>query len=291
VDAANEALRATSTDGPWHLQAASTLEDYVANPFGRYISGPTYAVYWSKAKLNGIIFWGRPDDEDMRRVTRALDAVLHFGRPHEVLIDAASLKSIDPRAFATMASYMVTHRSVHARLCERQALVRPEGLAGAVVAGFYEIIRPSYPVSVFDEPAAAVRWLSLPDGAGLLRELDRIRVEFQDNAAVVLARVRALLCDEQQDLGIMSLERFASAMAMSPRTLQRRLVDAGTSFRAEVTAARLSLAKHLLANTDYDLKRIAFRVGCSSAAQFSTLFQRLTHRSPTEWRAHPPAGD
>ena len=256
----------------------------MADPFGRYTAGATFAAYWTKTYLNGIVFWGRPDDDDMKLITRALDAVLITDREHEVLIDAAGLSSIDARAFASLASYMVTHRAAHSRLCRRQALVRPGGMAGAVVAGFYEVIRPSYPVAVFDELAIAVRWLELPSGGELMREFDRIRSELQDTSALVLARVRCLLRDEEQDLGKSSLDRVAAKLGLSPRTLQRRLVDAGTSFRAEVATARLRMAKDLLLNTAYDLKRIAFMVGCGSAAQFSAFFHRSARCSPTDWR-------
>jgi AraC-like DNA-binding protein len=277
-------LASTNRGGRWSLRAASSLEDYVANPFGRYIAGPTFAAYWTSTDLNGIVFWGRPDEDDTKLITRALDAVLIANRDHTVLIEASGLSSIDARAFATLASYMVTHRAAHSRLCHRQALVRPGGMAGAVVAGFYEIIRPSYPVAVFDELVVAVRWLELPDGGELVREFARIRTELQDTSSLVLARVRSLLRDEEQDLGKSSLDRIAGKLVLSPRTLQRRLVDAGTSFRAEVATARLHLAKNLLVNTDYDLKRIAFLVGCGSAAQFSAFFRRSTCCSPTDWR-------
>ena len=161
-------------------------------------------------------------------------------------------------------------------------------MAGAVVAGFYEVIRPAYPVAVFDDPAEAVKWLELPEGGALVRELDRIRDEVKDTAAVVLGRVRSLLGDEEQDLGRFSLDLVASKLMLTPRTLQRRLVDAGTSFRAEVNTARLRLAKSLLVSTDYDLKRISFMVGCRSAAQFSSFFRRSTNCTPKDWRAGSP---
>lgn len=269
---------------PRLLRAASSLEDYVANPFGRYISGQTFASYWTDAHVNGIVFWGRCDEDDIVRVMRALDAVLVADIPHEVLIDASGLSSIHPRAFAALATYMVTHRATHSRLCRRQALVRPGGMAGAIVAGFYQVVRPNYPVAVFDDSAAAIGWLELPNGEDLVREINRIRDELQDTSAVVLARVRSLLCDEAQDLGKSSLDRVASKLTLSPRTLQRRLVDAGTSFRAEVTTARLKMAKDLLSGSDYDLKRIAFLIGCGSAARFSAFFRRSTRCSPTDWR-------
>lgn len=276
---------APAREDGWLLRAASSLEDYVSNPFGRYFAGQTFAAYWTESYLNGLVFWGRTDEDDIKQVTRALDAVLIADRVHEVLIDASGLSSIDARAFVTMAAYMGTHRAAHARLCRRQALVRPGGMAGAVVAGFYQVVRPGYPVAVFDDPAQAVSWLELPHGAALVRELERIRDEVKDTSAVVLGRVRSLLGDEQQDLGRLSLDLVAARLTLTPRTLQRRLVEAGTSFRAEINTARLRLAKSLLANTDYDLKRISFMVGCSSAAQFSSFFRRSTNSSPKEWRA------
>jgi AraC-like DNA-binding protein len=267
---------------PFSLRQASSVEDYVADPIGRCVCGPTFVAYWADTHMNGVTFWGRPDEDHLKTVTRALDAVLLPGRPHHrVLIDASRLTSVDLRAFAVVAGYMVRHRATHARICTQQALVRPNGLPGAVVAGFYALINPGYPVQVFDEPATALGWLGLPPALGLTEEIDRIRTSLADDSALFLSEVRALL---DRELGRITLPAAASALAVSQRTLQRRLLEAGSSFRAELTAAQLRLAEDLLSHGRSDIKTVAARVGYTSAARFSTFFRRLTGHSPAAWR-------
>jgi AraC-like DNA-binding protein len=263
------------------LERATSVEDYVANPFGRYIAGPTYVAYWSSAHTNGITFWGRPDEEHLRSVTRALDAVLVPGRPHHrVLIDARDLAAVDVRAFAIMANYMVKNRATHARLCTRQALVRPNGLPGAVVAGFYALVNPGYPVQVFDDAQAALGWLDIPEDSSLLTEVGRIRTLAADDAASFLSEIRAYLDREQ---GRATLPQAASALAVSERTLQRRLRDGRSSFRDEVAAAQLRLAMDLLSHGTDNVNSVATQVGYASPSQFRAFFRRLTGQSPAEW--------
>ena len=81
-----------------------------------------------------------------------------------------------------------------------------------------------------------------------------------------------------------SLAGAAAELAVSTRTLQRRLLDAASSFRSELQAARIERAQHLLANTDDKVTSIALEVCCASVQQFSDLFRRATNTTPTEWR-------
>src|SRR5687768_2104693 len=70
------------------VEAASCLEHYLARPVGRYFVGPTYVVWWQSVRLNGISLWGRPEEDHIVRITRALEAELEPGvSPHASLID------------------------------------------------------------------------------------------------------------------------------------------------------------------------------------------------------------
>ncbi|HEV8463300.1 MAG TPA: AraC family transcriptional regulator [Gaiellaceae bacterium] len=71
----------------------------------------------------------------------------------------------------------------------------------------------------------------------------------------------------------LSLREAARTLAVSPRTLQRRLADEGTSWRAEIDAARKERAAQLLARgATTDLA--AVRVGYSG----SRALRRALHR-------------
>src|SRR5581483_10149852 len=76
--------------------------------------------------------------------------------------------------------------------------------------------------------------------------------------------------------GAATLQQAARALGRSERSLQRDLGESGSSFRAEQGHARLEAARTLLIESDRKLEAIASDVGCSSLAQFSRLFRRLT---------------
>jgi AraC-like DNA-binding protein len=90
-----------------------------------------------------------------------------------------------------------------------------------------------------------------------------------------LAELRASLPVRLRD-GTASLPILARALAMSTRTLQRRLAGAGTSWRAELEAARRELATALSAE-GLPSEAIATQLGYSDA--------RALRRAVQRWRA------
>ncbi|MCT9092761.1 AraC family transcriptional regulator [Streptomyces sp. ASQP_92] len=77
-----------------------------------------------------------------------------------------------------------------------------------------------------------------------------------------------------------SLEGVAQRLAMSPRTLQRRLGELGTNWREEIEAVRQQHTMDLLRTTDLPLQSIAARVGYSDVR----ALRRAVHR----WEGQPP---
>ena len=84
--------------------------------------------------------------------------------------------------------------------------------------------------------------------------------------------------------GAVSLEVAANALAVTERSLQRRLKSWGTSFQIEQNQAQVRAAKELLREADLSLAEIASRTGCSSLSHFSALFRRIAGETPTAWR-------
>ncbi len=76
----------------------------------------------------------------------------------------------------------------------------------------------------------------------------------------------------------------ARALGQAPRSLQRHLRDAGTSFQRELDAARVRVAQRLLETSRASLTEIALDVGCASPQHFSALFRRVTGQTPSAWR-------
>jgi AraC-like DNA-binding protein len=264
------------------VHGVGTLEAYLAHPVGQYLWGPTFVVWWSSANLNGIVFWGRPEEEHVRRVTAALDGELKPGvQSHASLIDVRRVSAVDLGAFTTLMQYVRSRRAPFAKIVRRQALLRPGGLAGAAVAGFYSVLAPSYPVKVFTDPVPALRWLRVEGENGILDELEQIYTTATGGSAFVAA-LRAHL---EGAPGTLTLKDTARAFGLSPRNLQRKLSEARTTFQYEQNAARLRIAKTLLLETNYEVKRIAIEVGCASLQNFSALFHKSTGESPSQWRS------
>ncbi|MFE3262335.1 helix-turn-helix domain-containing protein [Nocardia sp. NPDC059229] len=84
--------------------------------------------------------------------------------------------------------------------------------------------------------------------------------------------------------GDLSLETVAGRLATSPRTLQRRLRDLGTSWREEVETVRYETATNLIRNTTLPFRSIAARIGYTDPRAFRRSFQRWTGQQPKDFR-------
>jgi AraC-like DNA-binding protein len=76
-----------------------------------------------------------------------------------------------------------------------------------------------------------------------------------------------------------SLHRFAQRLAMSPRTLQRRLREEGLTHRCVMALVRRERAFTLL-SSDAKLDDVAGRLGFCSAGAFHRAFKRWTGVTP-----------
>lgn len=96
----------------------------------------------------------------------------------------------------------------------------------------------------------------------------------------------------QQLLGplglVASLDEVAGALAMSPRSLRRKLDLEGTSFRQLLEEERRQLAQQLLANSPMKLDELAFHLGYTDTASFTRAFRRWMNCSPGEYRKSVP---
>lgn len=111
----------------------------------------------------------------------------------------------------------------------------------------------------------------------LARHLARVE---QHNA---VAQVKAVLIDLLPH-GEPSQETVAGRLAMSTRTLQRRLGEQQTSFSALLDATRCELARIHMADPGYSVGEIAYLLGFSDTSGFTRAFRRWTGMSPTEFR-------
>jgi len=84
--------------------------------------------------------------------------------------------------------------------------------------------------------------------------------------------------------GEVSLDWTASNLAISARTLQRRLRDDGTSFNELRDGFRREMATRLLAQPDLAIYEIALLLGYSELSTFYRAFRRWTGTSPRQHR-------
>jgi AraC-like DNA-binding protein len=84
--------------------------------------------------------------------------------------------------------------------------------------------------------------------------------------------------------GHLRMAQVAHALHLSPRTLQRRLGDAGTSYQQLLDQVRHHLARRLLDATDLDVGEIAFLLGFEELNSFNRAFRQWEGATPARWR-------
>ena len=80
-------------------------------------------------------------------------------------------------------------------------------------------------------------------------------------------------------------ENVARGLALSQRTLQRRLAAVGTTYGDVLDRMRHELALHHLRDAQLQISEIAYLLGFAEAASFNRAFRRWTGRTPSEYRA------
>jgi len=80
------------------------------------------------------------------------------------------------------------------------------------------------------------------------------------------------------------IELVAEAAGLNPRTLQRRLAEAGATFAGLVARTRLERARQRLIASDERIVDVAFAVGYADAAHFTRAFKRWTGLAPLAYR-------
>ena len=76
----------------------------------------------------------------------------------------------------------------------------------------------------------------------------------------------------------------ARELALSERSLQRRLNSEGTSFREVLDEVRSDLALRLLGEGGADVREVAFTLGFSEPSAFHRAFKRWTGKTPVAYR-------
>lgn len=150
----------------------------------------------------------------------------------------------------------------------------------------------------FDEEQSAIafptRWLEVRPAMAdpllhqhLRQEANELRARRSSSmAGNLLPVLRTLLLTHACSVG-----SAANLLGMHPRTLNRRLKTAGTTYRGQLDAVRYDLARHLLMETSMPIVEIAAALGYADASAFIRAFRRWSGATPGIWRQGDTRGD
>lgn len=99
-----------------------------------------------------------------------------------------------------------------------------------------------------------------------------------------VGRLRACIRESMSE-GAPSITDVARVLATSPRSLQRRLQQEGTSFALQVESVRKELAEAYVADHRMPIGEVAFRLGYGDTPAFLKAFKRWTGTTPGRFRA------
>jgi AraC-like DNA-binding protein len=105
----------------------------------------------------------------------------------------------------------------------------------------------------------------------------------------IVAQVRACVIRNLANDRV-RLAGIADELGLSPRTLQRKLSDAGASFQQVLDAARFALAQDYLRQRGLSLADIAFLLGYQEQSAFTHAFREWSGMNPGAWRERALAG-
>jgi AraC-like DNA-binding protein len=84
--------------------------------------------------------------------------------------------------------------------------------------------------------------------------------------------------------GTPKISKFAEILDVSPRSLQRKLQQAGTSFSELIENTRFEMAAEMLAESDAPLIDVAMTLGYENQSNFGRSFRRIAGITPGKYR-------
>jgi AraC-like DNA-binding protein len=187
-------------------------------------------------------------------------------------------------AFMTGLIRKLSRREFHPNLVEfghsqLAGAARHQNLFGCKVMFERRTNRVHFSKKVLDFPV-------LSADQGLLEALqfyldDRLKVRSEEEDLV--AKTRHLI-SVSLSRGVPDLDRVASLLGMSKRTLQRKLGENNIIFSDLVESISKSIAMDYVQHTDYSLTDVALMLGYSELSSFSRAFKRWNGMSPQDAR-------
>lgn len=265
------------------LAVLTDADLYFAAPAGKLLQRRQFFCSSPGGDLYALFAWGKLDRADTEELLEVLAAVERQGSPPRRQL--VVLRHVTSVSSASMTEFIRYYDRV-ARYFQgvaREAVVRPTGIVGVLCEGFYRAVPSRYEGRVFLDVDAALAWLA-PQAPGLPRWL-AAALDHERHALARAASHGDALTELLRRRGAaLSVQEAARELGVSPRTLQRRLRDSGTSFEARRSEALVSLACQRLLETDDDVKCVAIDLGFASSSSFIAMFRRATGLTPQAWR-------
>lgn len=262
------------------LERVTTLESFLELNHPRFIVSDSWLISSVHEELGTIITWGRPTEESAQELVHALGEVLARPErhPHKLLVDFSRLEMVSPSVFRVLYQYFQRRQRLMGRLRLKKALIRPEGILGATVAGFWSLFEVPHEAKHFTVLAEGLEWLGEEGALVAHRELEAaIPQIFSDE---LIGALRQYLVRHPSS----NLPQIARALHVSTRTLQRHLKRQGTSLRRELNDIRVARATELLRWSDAKIMAIAHELGFGSAQGMIAWFRDQFGVAPATWR-------
>ncbi len=119
----------------------------------------------------------------------------------------------------------------------------------------------------------------------LARASDQVVIEYlqRHDKGNIVSQIRASII-EWLPSGTPTQERVASDVHMSPRSLQRKLSELGTSYKVLLEDIRKDLALHYLGESGRSIGEVTYLLGFSEPSNFARSFKRWTGVTPHEYQ-------
>ncbi len=245
------------------MRAADSVSDFLRDPIGKWVlAAPTVLVFCAHPELCGAVVWGRPPVESAHAMLEAF----HYRHPKmserfDVVLDGSGIDVLDPDTLACVVGWLRERREELARRVRMQVGVVSDSFVSITLTGILPILGETHPFRLSRDRTEALMSLG-EDNGPVAATLDEAVVAARGES-YDLRRLRELL---RADPARATIDGSARSLALSPRTLQRILENAGTSYREELRAARLAVALPMLIHGDAKIAVIAGRVGLSERA-------------------------
>lgn len=117
----------------------------------------------------------------------------------------------------------------------------------------------------------------------LLKQVDEKTRGIKIPGSSLLRDVETLIKDGLPT-GIPGIHQISDLLAMSNRTLTRRLSEEGVTYRDLVRKTQKAIAKEKLRDAELSIGEIAFLTGFSEQSAFNRAFKKWTGQTPTDFR-------